>query len=275
MDLLKFEKYLPFFLKENFFIKDIPYGHETYRNQKLDKLPNENIYEDKQKFTYNFDNYGYRYDESPYDLEKNKKIFCFGCSETLGHGIQYKETWTYLLNNYFNDYNIYNYGVQGSSNNGIFRRIYQFLKYLEINNLSYPEYIFIYFASFTRDELIYFESTNIKILNIGNWSGKKFENYIKSKQNLHYIFEFIKNFKLIEEMCLARNIKMYWSSWCPVFKIFSKKILTNYLNCNTLLNDDYVNICPYLDCSRDGTHVGKKTNAVRAKNFYEMVLQNS
>jgi hypothetical protein len=275
MNLFDFEQYVQSLLKENFFTKDIPYGNQIYKNQKLDKLPSEKIYNNKQIFTYNFDNYGYRYDETPYDLTKNKKIFCFGCSETFGHGVQYKETWPFLLNNYFNNYNIYNYGVEGSSNNSIFRRIYQLLKYLEINNMSYPEYIFIYFTSFDRDELVCIKNKNIKILNLGRWSGKKFENFIKSKDSLHSMFEFIRNFKFIEEMCAGKNIKMYWSSWSPQFKILSKKILTNYLNCNTLLHNNYLHICPRLDYSRDKTHVGKKTNVIRAKNFYEMVLQNS
>lgn len=274
MEIDKFEDVLDDLLKNKFYTVDIPYG-SYLKNIVIDKLPHENIKDISKIFTYNFDEYGYRYNTSKYNLNNKNKIFCFGCSQTMGNGIHFEETWPFLLGkNFGSEYNVYNYGVEAISNNGIFRRIYQFLKYLEFNSIDYPKYIFIYFTDFERDEFIGVHKNQIKIIDAGCWSGEKYEQKLKVKTSLYYIFDFFKNFKKIEEMCFFRGVKLYWSSWHPYFKFFSKKILQTYLNLNTILEEDYVKVQKFIDISRNGTHVGILTNQARANDFYEMVQKN-
>jgi hypothetical protein len=268
-----FEKYLKDLVKNKFYTLDIPYGYHI-KNISVNKLPTEqSITNFKEEFTYNFDEYGYRYHKSKYDLNNNNKIFCFGCSFTMGDGIKFEDTWPFLLGKFFNDnYYIYNYGVSGTSNNSIYRRIYQFIKYLECNNLEYPKYIFVYFTEFKRDEILSIKNKNINIKHIGPWE-KDHETYLKSKLHIHFLFEFIKNFKMIDEMCLSRNIKWYWSTWDPYFKFFSKEILQTYLNLNTILDSNYVKVIKKLDLARDNSHRGIETNKITAKDFYELTQQ--
>jgi hypothetical protein len=266
-----------FFKKEddcNFYTSKIPYGDPVFRNKTVYLMHGEKANIDY-NFTYNFDQYGYRYNISKYNLTKNNKIFCFGCSHTMGYGIKFEDTWPFLLNGYFENHNIYNYGVAAISNLGIFRRVYQFIKFLEKNNLQYPEYIFIYFTDFSRDEVIYSNNSQILVNNLGPWSvNRTVIEYLKTRNGINEFFEFVRNFKLIEELCLYRNIKWYWSSWWPEFKIFSKELLTKYLKSNTLLEDNYTKLIKFIDTSRDNTHAGILTNKLRAKDFYEMVQKN-
>jgi hypothetical protein len=252
----------------NFYNKEIPFGIVDIQNNYL-----------KNKNYYLYNNYGYRtnIENDKLDLNKKDKIFCFGCSFTFGLGNKYEETWPHFLSRYFSNYNIYNFGVNGSSIASIVRRIYQFIKNIEYNNFEYPEYVIIYFPDFYREEQISHYEGMVVTKKWGSWNlNKDLLKYIKKKETMNTFFYFVKHFTFIDEILSKRNIKWYWSSWHPEYSLITKKLINYYLKNNTFLDkDNNVVLCPVLDRSTEGNHFGPKTNAKLASLFYEIIQKNT
>jgi hypothetical protein len=73
---------------------------------------------------YRINDYGYRnhYDFGDLDLDGQKVIACFGCSNVYGSCVDYEDIWTTLLQKQLGDeYLVMNFGVPSLSNDGIAR----------------------------------------------------------------------------------------------------------------------------------------------------------
>ena len=98
-------------------ILEINTGKKNLSNIKYEKTflgyqPSPGIYKYSDKY-YTIGNNKFRITPEINDLKKNKTINFFGGSFTFGYGLNDNETMPYLLQKYFNDWKINNYGING------------------------------------------------------------------------------------------------------------------------------------------------------------------
>lgn len=109
--------------------------------------------------TYSFNNYGFR---GP-DFNKSDpspKILCFGCSMTMGVGINYEDTWVNKFNEFFPDSIAYNFGIGGTSGDTVARSV---LNSVEVFK---PKIVAILWPSIMRHELYFQHQLELQ----GPWS---------------------------------------------------------------------------------------------------------
>jgi hypothetical protein len=231
----------------------LEYGNRDYENQTI---------------FYEMNEYGFRTSSKTNEIKKDKNIACFGCSQTLGEGLHFEETWPYALNEMLgNEWNVKNYGWGAASNDMIARLVYNYtLK-------NKPNFICILFSEVMRMEMF---SDKNEIFNnclpteksnfICEWTN----DYISIDSEENGIYNFIKNFKFIDSICKSKNIPWYWSTWSiPIIfspDEFKKRILNIDNYCK--LNDD---VESYLDVARDGEHFGRKSCKEIAKGFFDKI----
>lgn len=74
------------------------------------------------------------------------KIFIFGCSYTYGQGVNDNETFPFLLQDAFPEYNIFNYAVPGQGTHQAFLRFRQALE-----NGNFPDLVIVSYATFHEE----------------------------------------------------------------------------------------------------------------------------
>ena len=188
------------------------------------------------RFTYKFNCHGFRADEfSPVC----PNVLSLGCSHTLGIGVPYESTWTYLVSISLRLKN-YNLGVAGASNDTAFRLVNKWIDQL------HPEIVIFLSTERTRFEL----HKQDQIDNISVWN---YEWYEHTKEFMRHWYSndtngdmnYLKNMLAIKQLCNDRGIKYLHEDF---LNIYEKKIFSN-------------------DHARDLTHFGEKTHSRVADMF--------
>ncbi len=223
---------------------------------------------------------GYRVNAHNYP-NSGEVIAAFGCSNTVGVGLPWEETWCAILNkNLGDEYVVKNYGVSGCSNDFICRKIYN---YLEIHK---PKAIVCFFPNFSRAELIYPNENNMlfnAIDNIkgliqreGHFMGAKgtqfieFLNAYETIFNSEYaVYNFFKNLHFIKTICELKKVPFIWSTWDIQLNsinniLIQKKLDSNYVKANERLMEK--------DFARDNCHFGSDFNRMLANDFTNKLL---
>jgi hypothetical protein len=208
-----------------------------------------------------------------------KKIGCFGCSCTFGVGLPLHCTWPYLLNKSLGrDYTYKNFGDNGASVDDIVRHIYS---EIYIQNIEYDK-VFILFPDPFR--YLYFKEGYFDRIVPTEWCreeknpqkqylrNKKHHAYLTSEKD--FLFRFIKNFKIIEEMLKQKNIKFYWASWSDdinnIYNILEDYIdIKNSFDIKTLESLKHTKYNSYP--ARDGIHYGIEYTKKIAEEFYKKI----
>jgi hypothetical protein len=277
-----------------------PYSRRSlcYANKTIEGFPTEyktpkNPEYDDIKISYTFDENGYRKYPN-YISENNKKIYCFGCSNTFGTGLPDEYTWPLLLAKNFDNCQFKNFGAGGDSIDGIVRTAWQIIS--QTPKDEYPDSIYFLFPDFFRSEYIGNVGEKIietSILPLTSWTAEeiyiqrelwdeknfhlspysKFYSHYKYTSCIHSFFEFIENFKFIDEFLNGRNIKWYWYSWYNLMFQLNKKQLLTFFKDNTILCDSGLKIINK-DSARDSRHLGYGYNKSLANEFYKLTINN-
>lgn len=223
----------------------------------------------------------------------DKKVLCFGCSNTFGIGISDINTWPYKLGECLNA-SPFNYGINGTSIDRITWTIYNSLTECNRNN-SLPDSFYVLFPDIFRCE--YFNESEEKdnrcnrlIFSYG--SDINFEFYSEFnklldkpllsaiRNNIHHVhfsqltimncmLSFMKNFKFIETIASLYNVKWFWSTWDPVFLGLKPQTIYDLFNCNTFITDknNETSIKMFKDKASDNIHISETQCDFIAKQF--------
>jgi hypothetical protein len=231
---------------------------------------------------YEFNEYGFRINTSSTKNNSSNKIACFGCSNTFGQGLPWDETWVSVLNKKLgNNWVTKNYGVCGASNDTIARLVSNY-----INN-NKPKIICCYFPEIFRLE--FFD----KNLDLNNFFPSRVDNrspitdynaYKTLATEENCFFNFIKNFKLIQNLCLSNNIKFYWNTWSENILGLGKENIIKLLDYNSFTGSLYDDSDIYkhipnnydwhINSARDGAHFGTLINEKLANSFYKKIIKD-
>jgi hypothetical protein len=243
-------------------------GNKVYSPFDIDYFMNEN---------------GYRVDADNYFKSSGETIACFGCSNTLGVGLPWNETWCSLLNSMLGDnYVVKNYGVSGASNSMISRLIYNYLE------KETPKAVLCFFPDITRAELLYTSSANTTIFNATRFvldtlkkEGKflKTENpedivtFIEAYQKIYNdeygFYDFMRSYRFIESICKLKNVPFYWASWDECLYAMDKSLVDKNFGQNFIILNDISEYHMNHSRARDGYHLGKEFHKNLAFQFSE------
>lgn len=175
--------------------------------------------------TYNLNNYGYRGDDFPDKISPDDFVFA-GCSFTYGQGVPIEYSWPSILNQKANKKNLYNLSLTGKS---FFAIIYDTFNFIE--KFGSPEAVFMFLPNIERFSRVIMKNYSDDRYGIDYVSladakspeimGKK---VINNKQQLDAVlnvlspemmtYYFVNLVKFFEAYCKAKNIKLYWTTWC-------------------------------------------------------------
>jgi hypothetical protein len=252
--------------EENFKVR----GNKNYKNETI---------------SYETNNAGYRLTTRKEDVSDKKIIACFGCSQTFGIGLKYEDTWPSILENMLGaNFIAHNYGVPGASFDTIARLIHNYLltetpaaiccllpdmfrrEMFDSNSLTVPKnYSNLYGETdeFTISELCKKHDYNII----------DFRSYKRLSGEENSIFNFIKNLKLIETLCLMNNIPLVLTTW-DIYILNCLKLPQNKKTFNNFVEPsesdfDFFLKWDDMEKSRDGIHLGRAPLKKHAELLYD------
>jgi len=179
--------------------------------------------------------------------KKTKKVYCFGCEQTIASDLPDEQTWPYLLAKELgSEWRGFNFGKQNSSLQEICRIFYQIIT--STPPQEYPDAVYFLFPDILRTEYIG---------NIGNTPVKysllfdtfdtdlatlaKYRTYTSMLDTFFYSLRF---FNIIKIMCENRGIKWYWFSCSKDYQKLSNTALKKYLDTNTILDNGTLSVLP-------------------------------
>lgn len=256
-------------------------GNDTIERYK--KLKNVQYTETDIDYHYNENNF--RIPHKDYIYDNNKPIIaCFGCSDTFGAGLPWKETWPAQLEQLFNNkFLIKNYGLCGASGDKIVRLA---SAYLQDHN---PAAILCHLPDIYRRE--YFENSKNKLslkqfftlsdipedkppLTLQHINTMDWWAYNRLAKPDNSIYNFIKNIKFIEAIAKARNVPLYIFSWDEyLISVFYKKHFESPSICIPTEEEMIKLEKSYQTKARDGCHSGAITCGIFASIFHRYIKQ--
>lgn len=243
-----------------------------------------------------FDEDGYRI-YPDYIPKSNKKIFCFGCSQTFGHSAMDHETWPYMLAQKLGYWNVKNYGIGAGSIEAIARTCYQVIN--SLNKSEYPDLVYVLLPDPLRTEYIgnvveqgkyslydrhiclrgYLNLKEISDReNISDYHDSikgKIYSYCKYTSRVHSFFEAIQHFRFLQETLNSTGIQWYWYSWQLAYSKFSKEDIINFFGDNTIFDEHGLKFI-YLPngeknkFARDNAHYGSAYNNMLSDEFLKL-----
>lgn len=202
-----------------------------------------------------------------------KRIGCFGCSNTYGAYLSDEETWPHLLSTKLKDsILIENLGVNGIGVEMMVRLAYDYI-------IRYkPEAICCLFPDIYRHET-YSSSSTFNKTEISHVEEKHYLNkksIVLNNINNSFLI-FVKNFLFLKTICKAYKVKFIWHTWCPVLLAIKKETLMHYLEHDTLFffKDNYLYDIgkevhkKITDYASDGLHHGPQYNEKLSSMFAE------
>lgn len=163
---------------------------------------------------YEFNNYGFRGPNFDFE-DTSDKIACFGCSITMGVGLNYEDTWVYKLSKYFSDMSVYNFGLGGTSGDTVARSI------VNVIDLVKPKIIAILWPTVARFETYFddhIESEGPWTMTQGNmkyFNNDHVENIRYRNQTVVDLLQKVYNFKLIE-FSVDKLPKEFKEAYAPI-----------------------------------------------------------
>lgn len=237
---------------------------------------------------YHFNSHGFRIQHKQnQEVTSDNIIACFGCSQTLGVGLPYEETWPFLLGELLNNsFVVKNYGISGASLDTIVRKAHNYL--LE----NKPKIICCLIPDMFRKELFETKS-DFDLKNFLTEDGYESSSLIEKckrtsmslldwrayarlfgEDNSSYCY--IKNIIFLELLCQKYGAKLLISTWNQhILRLLMDGILNrdSFIN---LKDEEYKLLLQWhkLGIARDGMHMGKQTNELYAKLFANAILSN-
>ena len=195
---------------------------------------------------YKFNSFAFRADE--FIDDENPSLMTLGCSHTMGVGIRYEDTFSYILSRKLKHKN-YNLGNFGASNDTAFRYAYYWIPKLK------PTAVLLMSPEYTRCEMfnnVYYHNyvlgTEVKYPKF-NLLSLWYKRYYIQKENC--MMNHLKNINAIMNICKENNVPLYIEN-----------------------ASDYFNKNKAKDYARDLAHFGPKTNKKVADILYNKYFQN-
>lgn len=227
---LEFEWYLP----------DLKTTYEKNLIENFEKLK-ENNWLDYEKFSYKFNNLGFRSDST-----YAKSLLALGCSYTFGVGIPYQFTWPYIVSQKTN-LNCLNCGIPGSSPYSSFRIGWYLLKEIEPDIVVFLCPPNDRMAVINKDSMYdigpwYFGTNSIHYHYFNKTAVDFYSNFIMNEENLILQEELSR--LALRQICQQKNIK--------------------YL-------DLYLKDFEFIDLARELAHPGIKSNQQFANHVLSLI----
>jgi hypothetical protein len=224
--------------------------YKHFSNKKIDWLPmdTKELYEKNLKenykllsdnnwidnpFTYKFNGRGFRSDE----FTSNSAVMFFGCSLTIGIGIPWESTWSYLISKSLG-LNCFNLGQGGASNDTAYRLASNWIKLIK------PKIVVFMNTPGPRSEIIVdnkFKEIDVHYREYYN--DTMFHDWIST--DINALLNQEKNTLAIKQLCNDQGIKFV--SHAPFVR------------------------GDYFDLARDLMHPGINSNAVMAHKILKMI----
>jgi len=267
------------------------------------------IFDDNTKslFEYKLNSHGFRSNEFV-ENNKNPQILFAGCSETFGQGDTLENSWPEMFfkmfENHKSGYEVYNLSVPGHGFQLIINSVLQYIK-----KFGTPEYIFILFPDFQREIIWQYKDKNKKSFSPlgaeedfknGNWTlvhqrlidkrKKDFSFFLAGTDieidplnSFSFFYSCILFLDLLEELCMAKNIKLFWTTWDSLtdyvirtLKLKNENLFKNYFN---LLNYDEKDVLEIINTDpkkynlkKEDGHKGSAIHYLWAKAFYDELI---
>lgn len=239
----------------------------------------EDIVINGKQFDYVINNLGFR-SETFSTLDKNKfNILYAGCSQTFGTGLPIDLIWHSHLTKQIDkivskEIQTYNLGMTGASIQYICRTINTF-----IDTYGKPDAVFILLPNISRD-LSY--STIFKSFRHMDFENIKyiFSTISRSPYNIWYTIRYkhedklmqsMTNLAMLESICKAYGIDLYWASWAgnekEIYKKFKFKYYVDLIEEYPI--EDNIPKSDYWEVARDGVHFGEKRSRKIAEIFFK------
>jgi hypothetical protein len=240
---------------------------------------------------YRINTNGFRTHNFKENTDEKKIVLASGCSFTFGLGLPEKYSWPKILedrlNENSNEYLVYNLGWPGSGYFLTIKNIFSFIK-----KYGNPHSIFISFPNLNRD--VYYSKIEKKfkaqVVNIsyvfkGNADMKDFVINYDEGGNL---IKTVSYMNALEMFCNTNNIKLYWTTWCPVEADLMQDInFDNYFRSEKTLwnrltnkkeaknNKDYKDSLPdkflkFWEIAGDKSHPGISWSYEQADMFFKL-----
>lgn len=244
-----------------------------YSNQVLnffntDISPGRLVTDYDNEISYEFNENGYRCGNF---IDENLKVLILGCSVTFGNGIPVNRRYSSVFCNKLSEkFNLKvfdcNMGWPGESCDFVSRMALICVPLLK------PDVLITNFPSFSRRE--YFDincnrfdhrpDRNQNFLN----QTQKFigKNLINLSSDYQDIYNFFKNYKLLEQLVSLNGIKWLYSIQRKDIPVFS--LLSNHFNLKIKVDS-----MEKIDFARDGGHPGVKTNEIHGLNYFKKYLE--
>ena len=202
-------------------------------------------------WSYKINKYGFRGDLII--QPDNKNIGTFGCSVTLGAGVEEKNTFASLVENQLG-MNVINFGVQGASIQLIAKLIAASIRVIDFDSVIITLPMFTRFIA-TRDDdtLISMNPSFIHTI-----IEKKYKAVYENFSDSDFLYYASDSIQWIISELKCKNIKSYWGSWDPKMH----ELLERFVPENTIMP-----LMTRTDVARDGGHHGIISHKLYAFNI--------
>ena len=221
----------------------------------------------KTDITYEETLYGFRSSSTEIFNDKLSTIACFGCSNTVGVGLPWEETWPYLLKQKLNSkYNVKNYGQGGGSCDLISRLVYNYLL------TNKPKIICCLLPSINRSEIFLYN----KSIRYGPWAKKEHGEKFGDTEN-NWFNNFFKNVAFLKSMCSLNGIPLYILTVDTTILIYSqtRPFVIDKKTSAEVLKTLTSSLNEKSERARDGLHYGTKIQDYFASYFSDKILTES
>jgi hypothetical protein len=211
-----------------------------------------------QGWTYKLNQYGYRGELTT--IPGIKTIGFFGCSVTVGIGVEEKNTFVSLVGARL-EMNVINFGNQGSSIQRIAKLIVASIRVIDFDS------VVITLPNFTRF-IVADDADQLHCINpaaIKPQVEKKYKAVFENFTDADFLYYASDSIQWIISELKLKNIKAYWTSWSP----HTSNILEKFVPADNIVPHMFVN-----DHGRDGAHPGILSHRLHADNIINKYLED-
>tara|TARA_B000000609_G_scaffold157490_1_gene152182 strand:+ start:1145 stop:2011 length:867 start_codon:yes stop_codon:yes gene_type:complete len=236
--------FLEKYTQDEFFSKDRVIEHRSPPNISIiKKFKDKEIREDS-------NNYGFRCEDIEEKTKDDFVVVSLGCSFTYGTGIDAEDRWSDVLCKKIQEttnlkVKNYNLGLIGQSNDYIARMVYK-----TITDLKPDLYCFL----FTFRSRLEWVDHNDQLINI--LPGLDTDAFMKITNDGAALYNFNKNFTLIESLCKLHNVPFMYST------------IDNLIHLNTSSNKNYIGFVEADTDAVDNEHPGSNWHKTLAELFF-------